>query len=493
MAQINTRIIIRNDSSFNWVLNEEVILLKGEFGVEFLSDGVAKAKIGDGVTPWKNLPYFGGEELISDETSIVIEDKVIKLKGFKDAVENSIPIKSASGELKWIVPEIDTIQGLKEVLAGFDEAIFDLQEIVAPEGEQNVSERVTTLEELVNGNGPGSVEDKIDVALDDFMKVVTDNDSIDTVRELIEYVAEHGKEVGTIIAKLDTIEEGAQVNLLEGLTVAGKVVPIEDKIADIAVANLEAHGVVKSATGTNKVNIANDGTMRVSKVDVNSIVVPIGEEVILNGGTSSNSKPVYATSIGNIGYASVEEAINSADNGDVVTLQSGLDLAESNLEITAENVVIDLNNYNLTANGSNGAIKVAQGTTTLSGKGEVHGTLGADNYSMAVWAENGTVVIDDGFYTNSTDGSVRGTDLIYVSGTGKVIINGGTFEAAKPEWTLNVKDADYKAGRANIIVKGGKFKNFDPANNAAEGAGTNFVALGYQSVKEGDYYVVKPL
>ena len=94
---------------------------------------------------------------------------------------------------------------------------------------------------------------------------------------------------------------------------------------------------------------------------------------------------------------------------------------------------------------------------------------------------------------NETDGSERGTDLIYASGNSLIEINGGVFEAATPQWTLNVKDVDYKAGKANIIVKGGSFKNFDPANNNAEGANTNFVALGYQSVKEGDYYVVKPL
>ena len=96
-------------------------------------------------------------------------------------------------------------------------------------------------------------------------------------------------------------------------------------------------------------------------------------------------------------------------------------------------------------------------------------------------------------YKNETDGSSRGTDLIYASGTGCIEINGGVFEAAKPEWTLNCKDADYKAGTAKIIVKGGSFKGFDPANNSAEGAGTNFVADGYKSVKEGEYYVVKPV
>ena len=33
MAQINTRIILRNDSSVNWLAHENVVLLKGEVGI----------------------------------------------------------------------------------------------------------------------------------------------------------------------------------------------------------------------------------------------------------------------------------------------------------------------------------------------------------------------------------------------------------------------------------------------------------------------------
>ena len=38
MATLNTRIILRNDSTANWLTNESAVLLKGEVGVEFLSD-----------------------------------------------------------------------------------------------------------------------------------------------------------------------------------------------------------------------------------------------------------------------------------------------------------------------------------------------------------------------------------------------------------------------------------------------------------------------
>ena len=48
MAELRTRIVLRNDSTANWLVNESVVLLKGEVGIEFLENGKAKVKIGDG-------------------------------------------------------------------------------------------------------------------------------------------------------------------------------------------------------------------------------------------------------------------------------------------------------------------------------------------------------------------------------------------------------------------------------------------------------------
>lgn len=62
MAQLNTRIVLRNDSTAKWLEGKDQVLLKGEVGIEFLESGKVKMKIGDGTTTWENLPYFGGEE-----------------------------------------------------------------------------------------------------------------------------------------------------------------------------------------------------------------------------------------------------------------------------------------------------------------------------------------------------------------------------------------------------------------------------------------------
>jgi hypothetical protein len=60
MNTINTRIILRNDSTANWLDNDSVVLLRGEVGIEFLTDGSVKMKVGNGTSTWAELPYFGG-------------------------------------------------------------------------------------------------------------------------------------------------------------------------------------------------------------------------------------------------------------------------------------------------------------------------------------------------------------------------------------------------------------------------------------------------
>lgn len=73
MATLNTRIVIRNDSTTNWLTNESTVLLKGEVGIEFLADGKVKMKVGDGVKTWTQLPYFGGEEAKTFQVSSLEE------------------------------------------------------------------------------------------------------------------------------------------------------------------------------------------------------------------------------------------------------------------------------------------------------------------------------------------------------------------------------------------------------------------------------------
>lgn len=84
------------------------------------------------------------------------------------------------------------------------------------------------------------------------------------------------------------------------------------------------------------------------------------------------------------------------------------------------------------------------------------------------------------------DGVNSGGELIYCY-SGTININGGTFKmTGDTHYMLNCYDSNYQNGTAKIIVTGGKFYNFDPSNNTAEGAGTNFVADGYTVISYAD-------
>lgn len=95
MATLNTRIILRNDSTANWLTNESAVLLKGEVGIEFLADGKVKVKIGDGTKTWAQLDYFGGEESktfqvssldeITDTNLAVGDTAIVKTAIYTDA------------------------------------------------------------------------------------------------------------------------------------------------------------------------------------------------------------------------------------------------------------------------------------------------------------------------------------------------------------------------------------------------------------------------
>lgn len=71
MAQLSTRIVLRNDTAANWIeaakppaTGQEIPgLMKGEVGIEFNeTTGKTKIKIGDGTHNWNQLPYVGGED-----------------------------------------------------------------------------------------------------------------------------------------------------------------------------------------------------------------------------------------------------------------------------------------------------------------------------------------------------------------------------------------------------------------------------------------------
>ena len=61
---LNTRFQLRNDTAANWAAHSDVVLRKGEIGIEIDTN---KMKIGNGVSTYADLKYFGGEAALNFE------------------------------------------------------------------------------------------------------------------------------------------------------------------------------------------------------------------------------------------------------------------------------------------------------------------------------------------------------------------------------------------------------------------------------------------
>lgn len=87
--------------------------------------------------------------------------------------------------------------------------------------------------------------------------------------------------------KLAGITAGAQVNVLESVSVNGQQMNIEGKGVNIPLATAEAAGVVVSAEKENFVKVQADGTMEVHSLNVSKLVQTEGDVLVLDGGNAS--------------------------------------------------------------------------------------------------------------------------------------------------------------------------------------------------------------
>jgi len=191
------------------------------------------------------------------------------------------------------------------------------------------------------------------------------------------------------------------------------------------------------------------------------------------------------------------EEINGliANRGGAFALAEDLDLTAPIVVPTGAKATLNLNGHKISNTteiwvGDNWSlISVRGGDLTINGNGQVIGKEN-DCYALDV-CDGGNLVINGGDYNGNIS-------ALYVY-KGHAEINGGSFTIQQLlngndyRFELNLYDASRRDGTASIVVKGGKFYMFDPANNLAEGVGTNFVAAGYETVQDGDWYEAKPI
>ena len=108
------------------------------------------------------------------------------------------------------------------------------------------------------------------------------------------------------------------------------------------------------------------------------------------------------------------------------------------------------------------------------------------NYAVRI--VKGTVNIYGGYFHSSNNSTTKeGTcEVIYLesawAASSKCVLNvyGGVFETdGDASYLINCKD-NYRS-KCTVKIMGGIFVGFNPADNTAEGANTNFLAEGYVS------------
>ena len=136
-------------------------------------------------------------------------------------------------------------------------------------------------------------------------------------------------------------------------------------------------------------------------------------------------------------------------------------------------------------------VQAYSGTVNIYDNVTLEGNSGAVG-SYALRLVNGTANIYGGHF-KTAGGSNGDSECIYLqsikpqNGTYRqcnLNIYGGVFETTgDAKYLINCKDEPYKDGKCAIKIMGGIFVGFNPADNTAEGAHTNFVASGYKSVE----------
>lgn len=171
-----------------------------------------------------------------------------------------------------------------------------------------------------------------------------------------------------------------------------------------------------------------------------------------------------------------------------------------NLEVehtidVVKDLVINLNEHTLTYTGDNRLFKAKNGAVlTINGDGGAVEVISDNLNDPNTAAYIATAYDDSSIIINGGNHTTNGCTLYHANG-GTVEINSGTFEATETgydpagkyghKYTLNIQ-----GNSGNFIVRGGSFKKYDPARSESESPVANFLAEGFGTVADEEWYKV---
>lgn len=261
---------------------------------------------------YKEYMLIGGAMVQIGDTTVNLEPYVQKVV---PAAEDNIAVLAADGSLK------DGGKTIAGVLADVD---TKLEDYVAKETGKSLvaDEQITKLAGLANiksiganltlndeGVLAGASEYTLPAATTETLGGVKVGSGLSITTEGVlatKVVAENGLSLGEngiamglasadaagamsaeMFTKVSNIAANAQVNKLEGITIAGVLAEINDaKQVEIPYATTSVAGVVKASEANNEINVSAAGIMSVNKVGVSKLFVEPETTLILDGGNS---------------------------------------------------------------------------------------------------------------------------------------------------------------------------------------------------------------
>ena len=91
----------------------------------------------------------------------------------------------------------------------------------------------------------------------------------------------------TLLEKLNGIEAGAEVNVIEVVSINSVPLDVSAKAVNIPIAAVGSLGVVQSSAAENGVTVTSNGSMEVNNINVTKLVQTAEDSLILNGGSST--------------------------------------------------------------------------------------------------------------------------------------------------------------------------------------------------------------
>lgn len=199
-----------------------------------------------------------------------------------------------------------------------------------------------------------------------------------------------------------------------------------------------------------------------------------------NGSDTLYTVSQAGAQVGTKAYASLQAAIDAAQDGETVTLLTDV---EQNTQLAiSKSITLDLNGKTIKNTqdiwGDNAVaiLSITNGAkVTITGDGAIDAK---ENDCYTINVVKGDLTIENGtFYGNISVVQVQ---------EGTLSVKGGTFDLhqkweGSSKYLINCIDKAYASGSAKVAISGGTFVGFDPSASP-EGEGTSYLAPGYAPV-----------